>query len=617
MTYEPRTAALSLTLPIVSGLALARPQDVKLLFDQAPSIDVGITCYLRRRNVGKKREIDPESFCASRANKVRALLDLLSEMTTTKVPNVCGKIRGFLVMLTYCDEQLMDCPLTSAKAARAAVTAFGYHLEERVRLNTISSRAARAFRREALAILEHFHLVENLGQGVVLRVPKPVDNPTEPVDEVAQGKVLSLCSALFSGISELVLDKKPYPYKLAVPQYLGWADSFLWLFPAIKRIRPPWEPECRGARAIDYANGRLQTIKKLTPLFKFPCMAVRALTDMETALTAANSDFNNPRRWDAARQAATCFPLLFIAHVGMNAAQMRQLPWDGNFEVSPERQGFRTVKLRAGGRQVSFEIQPTFLALFRRYIDLREYVLKGRACPWLFFSCATAKDTPAQIGGAFLDNIQKHLRLIDKDLPYISARVWRACKSDWLLRNTDPATAALVLQTSLSTMLNSYAAGSKTTAMVEMSAYLNRVADKVLEAKDPTPVQPGPVGGCVAYGEPSEVPAAIRDKPNCKNPEGCLFCAQYRVHADERDTRKLLSCRSCIRQTASFSQSAEAFQDVFGPVLVRIDELLSEIRQREGGTTMVSKLEVEVDDGELDPYWSKKMELLINLGMLG
>lgn len=616
MSYVPRTASMRLSLPLAAGSILLRPQDVKLDFAKEQSQDIGIACFKARRSVGTKREYIPASFCESRAANIRKLLYLLSEMAEAKTANIWAKLRGGLKLLAYCDEHGEPCPLVSPGAAKDGLTAYASYLEERVRLGLLGPATAAEYKAQAQSLLEAFHEEDNLGQGLVLRVPPKTKNATEPAAEDRQARVLSVCSALFSGICELVLDKKPYPYKLVMPKYLGWPQDFVWMVPARKRFTVPGEPASSRSRAIDYAEGRLRTLAEVEPLFDYPWLARRALTDTEADWTAANTDFDHIRRWEAARQAASCFPLLFVAHVGLNAEQLCQLPWEADFEVSPERQGFRTVKLRAGGRQVSFEIQPSFLPLFRRYVALREYVLKGRDCPWLFFSCTRQDSIPTMLDRNFLSNIQGHLRLVDKDLPLLSARVWRACKSDWLLRNTDPATAALVLQTSLPTMLKHYSAGSKTTAMVEMSDYLNRVADKVLNATDSTPMQSGPVGGCLNYGHPSEVPGDIKDKPNCKNPEGCLFCSQYRVHADERDTRKLLSCRSCIQQTASFSKSAETFLDVFGPVVARIDSLLDEIRQRDGGADMVTHIENSVEDGDLDPYWARKMELLSNLGML-
>jgi hypothetical protein len=58
----------------------------------------------------------------------------------------------------------------------------------------------------------------------------------------------------------------------------------------------------------------------------------------------------------------------------------------------------------------------------------------------------------------------------------------------------------------------------------------------------------------------------------------------------------------------------EAF---FRPVLERIQAIIDEIAKREGNSVMVDKIRREVEeDGELDPYWASKLELLINLELI-
>ncbi|WP_322579819.1 hypothetical protein [Rhodoferax sp.] len=72
------------------------------------------------------------------------------------------------------------------------------------------------------------------------------------------------------------------------------------------------------------------------------------------------------------------------------------------------------------------------------------------------------------------------MQRLDPDLVPIASRQWRAAKSDWLIRNTDPATTAMVLQNSEATVLISYAAGSEVSHLDAMSDFLNKVANTVL-----------------------------------------------------------------------------------------------------------------------------------------
>jgi len=111
------------------------------------------------------------------------------------------------------------------------------------------------------------------------------------------------------------------------------------------------------------------------------------------------------------------------------------------------------------------------------------------------------------------------------------------------------------------------------------------------------------VGVCTSFGSPHQsVEASIAS--DCRRAEGCLFCDKFRVHADRRDTRKLLSCRYCIEQTAHLAESEEQFNRLFGPIFERIKIILAEIERRQPG--IVAPIEHEIQAGELDPFWARK-----------
>jgi hypothetical protein len=210
----------------------------------------------------------------------------------------------------------------------------------------------------------------------------------------------------------------------------------------------------------------------------------------------------------------------------------------------------------------------------------------------------------------------KILQRIDPQLPKIMPRQWRAAKSDWLIRNTDPSTAALVLQNAEKTVLKSYTAGSETVHLEEMTLFLDKVSAVVVENGK---VIEGSincaVGVCSSYGAPHQISGEIAVQPDCKEQEGCLFCDKFKVHADEQDTRKLLSCRYCLQQSAHLAGSEERIQSMLGPILDRIQVILDEVSRRDETLVLRVTREVEVD-GELAPYWSRKLEMLMDLGLV-
>ncbi len=88
-------------------------------------------------------------------------------------------------------------------------------------------------------------------------------------------------------------------------------------------------------------------------------------------------------------------------------------------------------------------------------------------------------------------------------------------------------------------IVRAYAAGSQSTHLQEMSDFFARV-DNLVVNKGETIVRgiDLAVGACASFGAPRQVQSNVPVAPDCRGPEGCLFCDKFRAHADERDTRK-------------------------------------------------------------------------------
>lgn len=620
-------------LPLANGVAILHPEQVVLRFGDQGTVDVGALCYLRRHSAKRKsngggRKVDRASFSQKRAERVRALIGYLSEefahggrrATTLRIMT-----QLFVTSLMgWADANGYSDVLDGEPTGRPAFREYNAHLQERVARNSISVNTGAQHQNYALDLLGGFLNIDDLHRGInLLRYDMQAKESTRPPCEDAQSKVLALCEALFNGFTELVLEGKLYPFRLTMPKYLGWPDNNLWIFPTHKWCLPPHQVGNRNKLgkpywAYNYVDGRLATIQELLPHFgDNNANTCNAVLRAKSCISAGNADLHNHSRQDRAVAAHTAFVLLFIANTAMNLAQVLELPWDGDYEVGIERQGFRVIKGRAGNRVVYFEITAAFLPTLKRYLQLRNYLLNGAACDRLFFSMGPNQvGPPSKMKDYAIDNLFGILRMIDPRLPKINPREWRAAKSDWLIRHSDPATAALVLQNSESTVLRAYAAGSETIHVQEMSNFFERVADLVMN-KGQTIVRGVElaVGACSSFGAPHPVEGNVPVAPDCRGPEGCLFCDKFRVHADERDTRKLLSCRYCIQQTSHLAASEEHFQRLFGPILDRIQQILDEVNRRVAGMVERVRLEIE-EEGELDPYWAGKLEMLMELELV-
>lgn len=621
-----------LKLPLPPGVEILHPEKSILRFGEGYSFDAGALCYLIRsapvgaKGLGRRprseRWVDVASFRQSRQSAVRNLIRYLSDLTVCggKRPStVSFSAKHYGIFLTWAEANGFITALDDKGETRRAFKQYVNHLREKVNTNRLRVSSATMMQNAVLGVLRDLLNVDDFHHGVnLLRDDHAATESTRPPSEEDQAKVLALCSSLFGGLSALCPQNQPYPYPLTVPRFVGAVNDTLWVFPAKVWCMPPHvlgsrESLDRPFWAYDYEKGRIATVAEVAARYPYG-NAARAVERAHSSISVASKDPQDKCRRRAALLAHNAFVVLFLAHTGMNWAAVRQLPWNETYDTGMERQGFRTIKYRAGGKLVSFEIQSVFFPTFKRYLDLRTYLLNGVCYDYLFMAGDSLSRGISQLSEKALESILKSLRAIDPNVPQIRSRAWRAGKSDWLLRNVDPATAALILQNSVPTVLRSYAEGSPTTHDDELGKFFEHLrgvviakGERVENAVERT------VGVCTSFGSPHQnVAAPIAS--DCRRVEGCLFCDKFKIHADERDTRKLLSCRYCIEQTAHLSESEEQFHRLFGPIFERIKLLLEEIERRE--PRIVARIEHEVQAGELDPFWARKLEMLVDLDLI-
>lgn len=628
-------------LPIHAGAQLLHPEQVLLQYFKSHTIDFGALCYLRRQKHGKRkpgqgRLVDLSSFNSERAAQVRSLIEFVSDLSGSgryRRQSLDALHRNFIRFMDWCDDAGHGDVLKDEPSARDAFRAYVEHLRRLVAQHQINNNTAAVRQNHARDTLEPFLNIEALSRGVnVLTKSGIFETPTSVPSDDAQGRVISWCLSLFRGLSELVVDQRSYPFSITVPEYMNWPNNRLWVFPSLQWFKPPGSGYTanKGARhfiAYDYETGSINTPQILFEKHLAQSVSARASLRKQfyharSLLDASNRNFRSKDRMDRAILASKIFTILFVANTGMNPSQAISLPWcpevdDAFANPLVERQGFRTIKYRAGNKEVWFEIGAQFLPDFRRYLQLRQYLLDGEAFEGLFFGFGQFNQGGPEIRNpdVFVHTF-KILNRFDPTLPKIMPREWRAAKQDHLIRNHDPHVAARSMQHSVATALRKYSNGSEHSHQIEIGDFLSHV-EKVVVAKGQE-IENGEVrsiGICASPNHPAPISSNTPVQPDCKGPEGCLFCDQYRAHADETDTRKLLSCRYCIRQISHLANSREQFDRLFGLVLNRIDFILCEIGRRDPG--MVERIERDVDvDGELDPYWAIKLDTLMELDLV-
>ncbi|MBP0623393.1 integrase [Cupriavidus sp. LEh25] len=616
-------------MPLAAGTTLLHPERALLKWEGIGNrSDIGQICYLTRDTSNTRptrHTFDPRSFSSERTKVVRLLVTQLSERVTLgawRSETIYGALRGVLDFANWADRLGLHQVLCNEKATAEAVHRYFREKREQVSLGNLNHNTVAGIQPNLLSMLREFFRNDDFcADARVLRQQRYAYAPTAVPDAEAQAALLAWADALFSSISTLVLDFKPYPLHVTtargenlclVPHTHGRSeghDSYGLL---------GWNLETGQLRTREEITRRLAEAGANNPRHRSWCIA--RLTSKH--LAAANEDAQSPIRRSHASMAVFCFATLFLAETGVSLAQLLAMKWSPELaanlqEASVVRQKFREVKYRAGGMEVTFTVSLAFMPKLKAYLALRRYLVQDADCDALFVVVghhAQLRRLTA-LSAQFLDRLYSRLGTLGIVLPRISARQWRAAKQDWAVSNHGPVVAARLMGHSLATALRSYSNGMDTAHKAEMGAFLASVEKTVLKAgNDPAGSIKSAVGVCIEFHKPAPIAASVAVQPDCRSTEGCLFCDQYRVHADAADIRKLLSCRHCIRLVSGRADSLEQYESSFGAVLRRVDFLLNELRKRDAA--LVGQIEHGVDiDGDLDAFWSTKLDQLYELGV--
>ena len=326
--------------------------------------------------------------------------------------------------------------------------------------------------------------------------------------------------------------------------------------------------------------------------------------------------------------------LLFIAQTGANLDTAQQLQLD-SMEVLPSTQGrrFSGTKSRAGGKTIYPEFGVKFEPIFRKILELRVWYIQDEACDFVF----PLRNEIQQLGpvsNGRLQLIKKFLQRIFPKMVWITPQQWRKHKSSQTVEFSDGdlLLEAEVMGHSLDTARNNYVRTSFKDAAQQISQFFNELREvavsktRTLERisvqmlDETIDAQPSPVGACASIHPQPEKAIGFTERaptPNCQQFEHCLFCQHYAVHADDEDMRKLLSLKSLLGYVKQKATDLIKWEQQFGVVLHRIDEVLNELSDTyENLRDRIFSIQEEVESGDLDAYWLNHFELLIDLGWI-
>ncbi|MEI8644074.1 hypothetical protein P4S60_00130 [Pseudoalteromonas sp. Hal040] len=304
----------------------------------------------------------------------------------------------------------------------------------------------------------------------------------------------------------------------------------------------------------------------------------------------------------------------------MNDSSAARIYFNGDYEFSKNSMLFTSVKMRANGKKVKFEIQTEFKDDFKLYLRLRKHILENfphtrNESERLFLASVerNVRVHPLQ-GGASYKSRKSLSNAFNIDFLDATSSMIRLSKGIWIRKAYGSAVSAWVLQHSPKINIRKYSGNDVETTSKEMNNFFIVLSDNI---KGETSITNTSIGQCNDFEKPRSSNIDVVES-SCSKLETCLFCDNYRVHADDLDIHKLLSLKYLIFECKTLAFNREHFISVFDVYLKRIEEILEEIRGAETrNEALIELISNKVFKQEiLTPYWQSKLELYISLGVL-
>ncbi|MGY3958991.1 hypothetical protein [Aeromonas popoffii] len=603
---------INVTLPLEKHISPIMPEKVVLIFPDVGRCDIGALCYSRRKSMAtwrKSREVDSDSIIPHRIDAIKEIINIVSDefIISSVTPLTLSRMtKGFIRFMDWCDFNGHSDVLLSQDDAVNACGAFINELKHKLRSGELKSQSAINLQHAMLTYMsrlfdidlkEHLHLI-TMTRGYT---------PTDPPDERDVKQLLSICKCSFNSIATFIVESMPYPYMITM-QDVQSTQERVWIFPTVQWMK---NLETKNRQGVyNHSSGGLYDLEEIKHLYTSERNAKAAIRNAKKLIDLANSDPMHTSRLGVYNFAVFSFIHLFLANTGMNLQQLIMLEWDASYSTERVSHRFYQVKARSGNKNVYFEIQGSFLPIFKRFISLRNFILGGKEFKYLFFTFSKIRGwQPVKIQWGSLYQFNKQLSRVFDSIPNITSRMWRAFKSEWYIQNSDVAVTAMALQNTVDTVKKRYVNGSSTKGINEMSFFLEQLSKVTI-------VEPGRVvGSATSIGGCSVMHESNLIIPDCFKPESCLFCDKYVIHADHDDILKILGFRAYLNRLGDLGLSLEQLDRVHKPILERLSEILNQISGR--GDDLYQMVKVIDSDSESNQtygsYWDYKIMMLDRL----
>ena len=605
-------------------LEITQPEFLSIRFrdgDTYRDLALGLICFLERKH-GTSPFFNPETLLPSRYDVVIKLVYMLYDESNLSRKTIVRRFRNFQKFIYWSDKEGAVI-FSSADNDKDVLKQYSGYRKDKYQRGELKDSTYALTLNETIKILGKYWGDPSFDRLRVKHTNKDKE-PTRPQDDDAIGYANAWLYSVFNDFSDFVLENRSCPVELNVPVRAKWSVEKLFGFPVNRIFMPPHVLERRNeldrpAWFIDYENGTINPDKPKSGEYTKGVRDywIGGVKRLENSIFEADQD-HSKFRYIIAQFAMNAFFYLFLSDTGKNLQTVIDLKWSGNLEPEQTRQGFRGYKNRAS-KEILFEIEFKFFEYFKKFIKLREWVLNGNECDYLFFNIRNSNNgvdflSPKKIDSNHYKHVYKWFKSIDPHIPNFNSKQARANSNEYWNRNTTPVIAAEHHDHSRIVHEESYSLGSEGKAAEELSTFFESLVAKPTEN-----VVDHRLGACVNPDNPEKRNNTLRlEEPDCSKPYSCLGCKHFRTHIDDNDVRKLFSCLWLIERTAHLSDSDDHFEHVFGETIRIINSLIDEIRIKGNDEAdLIDRIRSEVfEEGKLSQYFNDQFEMLAELGMV-
>jgi hypothetical protein len=570
-------------------------------------------CYGKYKVTGKSFFIEEKTYMKTFEIVIRYVFEILIQHV--QIGKALNTFLSFIKRLnqfcTWCFDNNFD--IKTIKESSESYISYSIYLKGLLRQGK-SLRHCMDLQRCVRNVLTIIHddkqmIITNSASLISLHGEGVPQRRTEPSSLELNAYHLEFYKSIFNQISDFLIEKRPYPFKLKL------TNMTYNVLPTQKKFYSV-NAEFSSPIGLNHKEGRAYTYDELKEILPQKTEGIiNQHLKYITNLLEETSNPNNKFRYKLGQFSIRAFYMLFLTNTGMNGSSAIKLRWYDDYEESTERQKFIVFKNRAN-KLVEFEIEKRFHSTFKKYITLRKYMLQNKTYKYLFFQSygVNAKLTKIQLDGSWSGFINKYFKdTLDPNLPTLNSKVLRINKTDYVVKKHGIVQASNMMQNKVSTILKYYTAQREEITNQQITEFFDRLNTRVFENNN-AEVETI-VGQCINTDE-----IVIDDDfpIDCNNKQTCLFCKYYRCHLDKLDLSKIFSLQFILFETRAVASSEEQFLLVYKGLLDRIEELMVlALKTKQISIYDMESIRNEVfHDEKLHPYWEHKFHKLLNMGVL-